>query len=163
MIGEGTWDQLVGSLHSDNSERFLEYVDRAYLERILFIQLQKQDGDVNIAVENVLGILKRTEAASEALHEHSAKMDNAYFEKLVKADTFLVRGKDKKHSRPIWWVRDGKMTQGIWRLAKNSPKEHSFIRHEIFFYQQAMARMLAEQTYGTMGPSPVIVFDLVST
>lgn len=94
------------TLHNESSETFLEYVNRAYLERILFFQLERQNNDVNIAIENVRDILKIMGPASEAKHEHSAKMDNAHFEKPLNADKFLVPGNDKKHSRPIVWVRD---------------------------------------------------------
>lgn len=42
----------------------------------------------------------------ERLHEHERLMDKAYFEELVKSDTFLIRGQVSSNKIPVTWVRD---------------------------------------------------------
>lgn len=162
VCDEAVWDKLHCAICADGSERFFKYVNRACLERILAVHVQMKKGDVSLAVSSTLNALKKMESASRELQGYAATMDKAYFETLVKADTFMVRGNDKAKSRPLSWFRYGKITQGIWRLRRNSAQEQAFIRHEMFFHQQSFARMLAEPSYGRFGFEPMFIFDFVS-
>lgn len=163
VCDEAVWGKLHSAICADRSERFLHYINRACLERILVVQMRKKKGNVSLAVSSTIRALKRIESGSNDLQEHAAKMDKVFFEKLVKADTFMLRGNDKQNGRPLAWVRDGKITQRIWKLRRGSAKEHAFIRHEMFFYQQGLARMLAEPSFGNSGFEPMIIYDFVSS
>lgn len=158
---ERLFDNLVQSLEEDGLSRFLTDIKPVLLRAIFRVQLEAAGEDLPCVISKTKAVLRKMEAGVNALREHERLMDTKFFEECVKDDTFLVKGKDKKGHRPVWWVRAGHSISQNWKHKLGSPKAHAFIRAAMFQYQAAIARILAEEEYGPDGPSFFIAFDNV--
>lgn len=162
FCGALMFSEFEKAAKDDGSERLIPCFSRGCLDRMLYVQLRRSKGNIREAVSKVVSSLGRIEAAVKALHEHERLMDKDFFEMLVKADSFLVSGREKETGNPLFWHRYDVPHIDAWKIRRDSPKAHALIRHLVYVYQLGYARVISEGLYETDHQQrPLIVSDCV--